>query len=114
MRQGCRRGQALVELALTLPLFFAVLVGIVQVGVLFHRQLILTDSAREGARLAALGTSETRIRERLAPLMGQQTTLRVITEGDAVTVTLQEPPQALLVPGLAPAVLAASTTMRRE
>ena len=42
-----RPGQALVELAMALPLLLALATGIVDVGYLYHHQLLLTDAARD-------------------------------------------------------------------
>ena len=54
MRRG-RRGAALVELALTLPLLLLILLGIVEFGMIMHGQVMLVQGAREGARSAAIG-----------------------------------------------------------
>jgi Flp pilus assembly protein TadG len=45
-------GAALVELAIVLPLLLLILMGIVEIGLLFYNQQILTNSSREGARAA--------------------------------------------------------------
>ena len=65
-----RRGQALVEFALVLPLLMLVLFGIVEFGRAWNAKQVLTDAAREGARLAVVGDLtvtqvqvETRIRQ---------------------------------------------------
>jgi Flp pilus assembly protein TadG len=49
------RGAAAVEFALVLPVLLLVLCGIVDFGRALHAQVVLTQAAREGARLAALG-----------------------------------------------------------
>jgi hypothetical protein len=46
-------GQGLVEIALVLPVFLLVLVGIFDVGRLVYTNASLSQAAREGARLAA-------------------------------------------------------------
>lgn len=48
------RGAALVEFALVLPLLLVVIAGIVDFGFLFQRYEVVTNAAREGARLASL------------------------------------------------------------
>ena len=48
------RGAALVEFALALPLLLVVIAGIVDFGFLFQRYEVLTNAAREGARLGSL------------------------------------------------------------
>jgi Flp pilus assembly protein TadG len=48
------RGAALVEFAFALPLLLVVLAGIVDFGFVFQRYEVITNAAREGARLASL------------------------------------------------------------
>lgn len=50
-------GQAVVELALSLPLVCLVLLGVVQVGLVVRDQLVVDHLAREAARAAAVSTS---------------------------------------------------------
>jgi Flp pilus assembly protein TadG len=47
-------GQAIVEFALVLPILMALLLGIVQFGIVFNNYETLTDAARVGARKAAV------------------------------------------------------------
>jgi Flp pilus assembly protein TadG len=47
------RGQALTEFALVAPLFFLLIFGVIQMGILFGGQIALTNSAREVARYAS-------------------------------------------------------------
>jgi len=56
------RGQALVELALVLPILLLILMAIVDFGRIFHGYLSVTTAAREGARSAAMGQTDTQIR----------------------------------------------------
>ena len=51
------RGQALVEIALILPIFLLLLLGIVQFGTVFRDYIALTDATRVGARQAAVARS---------------------------------------------------------
>lgn len=44
-------GTAAVELALLLPVLMIILFGVIEFGVAFYRQAILTNASREGARL---------------------------------------------------------------
>jgi len=48
------RGAALLEVALTLPLLLLVTVGIFEFGRAYQTQQVLTNAAREGARVAVL------------------------------------------------------------
>ncbi len=57
------RGQALVEIALVLPLLLLIIFGIIEFGRIFSAQLTLTHASREGARAGALGNSNTEIVE---------------------------------------------------
>ena len=50
-----RRGAALVELAIAMPLLLLLLLGIIEFGMIMHAQVMLDQGAREGARTAALG-----------------------------------------------------------
>ena len=54
MRVG-DRGAAAVEFALLLPLLLLLVFGIIDFGRAINAQITLTQAAREGARLAALG-----------------------------------------------------------
>jgi Flp pilus assembly protein TadG len=51
------RGQALIELAIILPVFLLLLLGIVQFGSVFRDYIALTDATRVGARQAAVARS---------------------------------------------------------
>lgn len=51
------RGAAAVEFALLLPLLLFLIFGIIDFGRALNAQITLTQAAREGARLAALGES---------------------------------------------------------
>lgn len=75
MRRICKRlggeqGTALLETALILPLLLLVSVGIFEFGRAFQTWQILTNAAREGARLAVMpgpvaGAVDTRVRSYL-------------------------------------------------
>lgn len=53
-RRTSERGAALVEFALCLPLLLVVLAGIVDFAFVFQRYEVVTNAAREGARMAVL------------------------------------------------------------
>jgi Flp pilus assembly protein TadG len=66
-KPGSERGTALLETAIALPLVLLVSVGIFEFGRAFQTWQILTNAAREGARVAILpnpvaGAVETRVR----------------------------------------------------
>lgn len=52
------RGQALVELALALPLIIMLVMGTIEFGRLFHSYLLITNASREGARIAITGADD--------------------------------------------------------
>lgn len=54
-RQG--RGQGLVEFALVLPIFLFMLFGLIDVGRLVYQNSVVSQAAREGARLASVEAS---------------------------------------------------------
>ena len=49
-KKSPERGAALVELAILLPFLVLILVGIIEFGLLFYNQQVLTNASREGAR----------------------------------------------------------------
>ncbi|CAN5504076.1 hypothetical protein BH23ACI1_BH23ACI1_33370 [soil metagenome] len=66
MRKRIRneRGAALLEAAITIPLILLISVGIFEFGRAFQTWQVLTNAAREGARVAIIsGTSDVRVRE---------------------------------------------------
>ena len=68
VRPGVRseRGQALIETALSLPLVLLLSVSVFEFGRAFQHWQILTNAAREGARLATLpGTSDDAVASRV-------------------------------------------------
>ena len=64
------RGAAIVEVALTLPLLLLVSVGIFEFGRAYQTWQVLTNAAREGARIAVLPNSDdSAIRSRVVDYM---------------------------------------------
>ena len=58
-RHGRRDGgQSLVELAIALPILLALIIGIFEFGRAWNVSQVLTNAAREGARVAVLATSD--------------------------------------------------------
>lgn len=56
-----QRGQALVELALLIPLIMTLLLGIVEFGRIYTAQLTLNNAVRAGARAASVGDDDVSI-----------------------------------------------------
>jgi Flp pilus assembly protein TadG len=60
---GNERGQAVAEFALVIPIFLLLVFAIVDFGMGFHAWITVTNSAREGARLGAVGATQTEIED---------------------------------------------------
>jgi Flp pilus assembly protein TadG len=70
------RGAAAVEFALLLPLLLLIVFGLIDFGRALNAQITLTQAAREGARLAALGSYST-----------SQICTRVVTAATSLSLT---------------------------
>jgi len=93
-------GQALVEVAIALPILLALLVGIFEFARAYNVQQVITNAAREGARqgvLPTMGEDDARLRasERLAdanisvpPAIVDWTCTAPCDTGEAVQVTV--------------------------
>lgn len=57
LRQG-EHGQALVEMALVLPLFFLLLFGVIEMGRVGYAYITVCNAAREGGRIATIGGTD--------------------------------------------------------
>ena len=137
-----QRGAAIIETALTLPLVLLVAVGIFEFGRAYETSQVLTNAAREGARVAVLpnpaaGAADARVRSylQLGGLAYDQSVGVAIANVDVslgaagtasasqVTVTypftfmVLQPVAQLVVKGTLtgdPIVLTSSATMRNE
>lgn len=54
-----QKGVAAIEFAILLPVLLAILLGIINYGLLMFNQAVITNAAREGARWAAIHNSAT-------------------------------------------------------
>ena len=84
----CRRGQALVEFALVLPLLMLLILGIVEFGRAWNAKQILTDAAREGARLSVVGDPSITDTSQVNPTIR---TIIALAGLDSSTVTISYP-----------------------
>ncbi len=64
------KGQALVEFALIIPMLLLLLFGIIEFGRIFGAELTVNNGAREGARLGAIGASDSAIITRVTNSSG--------------------------------------------
>ena len=85
------RGTALIETAMTLPLLLLVSVGIFEFGRAFQTWQILTNAAREGARLAVMpGSTDATVQARVQSYLtsGQLTNTPAIAVNPTSTVDI--------------------------
>ena len=83
-RMRGEKGAALIEAAVTVPVILLISVGIFEFGRAYQTQQVLTNAAREGARVAVIeGTSDADVRTRVRDYVtrGGLTTL---TDGQIV------------------------------
>ncbi len=64
------RGQSLVEFALIVPLFLLLMFAIVDFGMGFYSWITVTNAAREGARIGAVGADSATITQRVKDTAG--------------------------------------------
>jgi len=79
---GRQRGQALVEFALILPVFFLLVAGMFDFGLGIYSDLTLINAAREGARLGVIDPGNTsaieqRVRDMADNLDGSKMTVTI-------------------------------------
>jgi len=94
------RGQALVEFALVLPVLMLLIIGMMEFGLIIHQYMVVTEAAREGARSAAVGNSNTTIIS-VTKTAASQIDISELTvaispadtrvRGNSVTVTVEKP-----------------------
>ncbi len=118
-RRGRDRGQATVELALSLPLLCLFLCGLVQVAVIARDQVAVQLAAREAARAAAVAADArgegTRAAERATTLRPLHVTITEAAGRVTATVTYADPTSVALIGPLLPEVgVTASVTMAVE
>lgn len=86
-RSQPRRGAAMVEMALVLPVFLMVVMGIIEFGRAMWVSNMLTNAAREGARMAILdGSSNAEVRQSVEDFL--TTTLGVQAADITTTITI--------------------------
>jgi Flp pilus assembly protein TadG len=137
---ACESGAELLELAIALPILMLVIGGVIDFAILFQRYEVVTNAAREGARVAILpdyqiADIQSRVTSYLAasgltdaaPAPGVAYDSTEVTPGgpsiEVVTVTVQYPHQFVILTPLAALLgkgphaditLKAVSTMRRE
>lgn len=120
------KGQALLEMALILPVLLLILGGIMEFGRIFHADLVITGASREGARAAVVGEPHETVRDKVlaaAPSLDEgelnvSLSPQDYSRGDMLTVTVSYHVD-LVVPFISallpdPFPVQAATTMRVE
>jgi len=122
------QGQALVEMALVLPLFLLLLFGVIEMGRVGYAYISVINAAREGGRVAAIGGTDLEIKssiENAATSLDSMNLSIIITplevdreSGQEVTVDVTYPVQ-LVIPIISnvipnPVVVSSSMVMRIE
>jgi Flp pilus assembly protein TadG len=107
------RGSELVEMAVVMPIFLIIIMAIIDFGFLFQRYEVVHNAAREGARLAVVGSpSDAVVQARVQNYLtssgvtgsatAQVSTTSVTVSGTSVsakTVTVLYPSSFLFLPG---------------
>ena len=118
-RRG-QRGQSTVELVLVLPVLAALMLALVQIGLLVRVRVMVTHAAREAAREAAVGADDDGVRTAAAEagdLDPRRLDVSVHRAGDrvAVAVRYRDPTEVPIVGALLADVrFEARATMRLE
>lgn len=100
MRRHSRheQGQAVVELALVLPLMLMLLLGIVQFGTVFRDYIALTDATRVGARQASVSRSINPESDRVPRVVDMFERAAINLDKSKITVTVEP----VMVDGVTP------------
>ena len=96
LRRGrSARGAELIELALVLPILLLMFAGIVDFALMFQRYLVVSNAAREGARIAVLpGYTQTDVQNRVTDYVRNGTGDYTLSPSAALTVVTIDPPGA--------------------
>jgi Flp pilus assembly protein TadG len=87
------RGAELIEFALVLPMLLLVFAGIIDFALVFQRFLVVSNAAREGARIAVLpGYTQTDVQNRVTQYVQQGLGDNTVTPTTALTPVTIDPP----------------------
>jgi len=122
------KGQSLIEMALILPVILLIIMAIVDFGLLFNSYMVINNAAREGARNAAIGSTDVKVSgivEEVTGMLDQSRLTFTVTpsealrkKGDEITVTVTYQNQ-LITPIISaivsnPVQITAKAVMRME
>ena len=96
LRRLCRgwradSGAEFVEFALAFPLLLLVVLGIFDFGLMFQQYEVITNAAREGARIAVLPAYQTALAANVTARVNQYITASFLSTGGAVTTSVGTP-----------------------
>ncbi len=91
--QHARRGAAMVEMALVLPVFLMIILGIIEFGRAMMISNLVTNAAREGARMAVLdGSTNTDVTSAIETFLQSAIGSGLSTSDIDVTITVTAAP----------------------
>lgn len=94
-RGGSEKGAELIEFALVFPILALMFAGIVEFGVMFQRFLVVSNAAREGARVAVLpGYTQTDVQNRVTEYVRNGTGDYTLSPATVLTLVTIDPPGA--------------------
>jgi Flp pilus assembly protein TadG len=89
------RGAELIELALVLPILLLMFAAVVDFALMFQRYLVVSNAAREGARIAVLpGYNQTDVQNRVIDYVRNGTGDYTLSPSTALIVVTIDPPGA--------------------
>ncbi len=122
------RGQALLEMALVLPILILLLLGVVELGQVTYSYITVNNAARAGARVASVGGTDSDIAAavqqaspaltsadltvNISPVQGSRQSGQPVTVDVRYPVTLVMPIPQGIIPN--PVIVEAAETMRVE
>jgi len=116
---GEDRGASALEFALVAPVLLLLAMGIIEFGFMFQAQLALTHAAREGARMAAVGTYDNAtVISRAYPIVPAISTApsppSTAASGEPISVSLSYDYDWQVLPFPGSVALQGTAVMRRE
>jgi Flp pilus assembly protein TadG len=102
VRAERERGSVLVEFALVVPILLVIFAGIVDFSLMMQRREVVTNAAREGARIAALpGYGAADVRARVFAYLNDG-----IAAGSSGNARVPDPTLVTITPGVGPPIQA--------
>lgn len=104
------RGSVLVEFALVVPILLVIFAGIVDFALMMQRREVVTNAAREGARMASLpGYAPTDVRARVFAYLNDG-----ITAGASANARVPDPTFVTITPSVGPPIQAVQVNVELD